>query len=77
MKPNRRDFIRQLSLACGSILFVPACVGYDSPWRFFTEKESKTVIAFAGHATNLIQITSEIPAINAIRQFQIAGSTSE
>lgn len=47
MKSNRRDFIRQLSLACGSVLFVPACTGYDSPWRFFTEKESKTVIAFA------------------------------
>ncbi|HSH20279.1 MAG TPA: gluconate 2-dehydrogenase subunit 3 family protein [Draconibacterium sp.] len=47
MYSSRRDFIQQLSLACGSILFVPACSGYDSVWRFFTEQESKTVIAFA------------------------------
>ena len=47
MNSTRREFIQQLSLACGSILFVPACSGYDSVWRFFTEAESKTVIAFA------------------------------
>lgn len=47
MNSTRRDFIRQLSLAFGSIMFIPACDGYDSPWRFFTEKEAKTVIAFA------------------------------
>lgn len=47
MNSTRRDFIRQLSLACGSILFVPACSGYDSVWRFFSEEEAKTVIAFA------------------------------
>lgn len=47
MNSSRRDFIQQLSLACGSILFIPACAGYDSTWRFFTEKEAKTVIAFA------------------------------
>lgn len=47
MNSNRRDFIRQISLACGSIMFVPACAGYDSVWRFFTEEEAKTVIAFA------------------------------
>ena len=35
------------SLACGSIMFIPACSGYDSVWRFFTEAEAKTVIAFA------------------------------
>lgn len=47
MNSTRREFIHQLSFACGSILFIPACSGYDSVWRFFTEKESKTVIAFA------------------------------
>ena len=47
METNRRDFLRQLSLACGSVLFIPACAGYDSPWRFFSEKEALTVIAFA------------------------------
>ncbi len=47
MDTSRRRFLQQLSIACGSILFMPACTGYDSPWRFFTEKESKTVIAFA------------------------------
>jgi gluconate 2-dehydrogenase gamma chain len=47
MNSNRRDFIRQISLACGSIMFIPACSGYDSVWRFFTEQEAKTVIAFA------------------------------
>lgn len=47
MNPTRRDFIRQISVACGSIMFIPACSGYDSVWRFFTEAESKTVIAFA------------------------------
>jgi gluconate 2-dehydrogenase gamma chain len=47
MDSNRRDFIRQISLACGSIMFIPACSGYDSVWRFFSEAEAKTVIAFA------------------------------
>jgi gluconate 2-dehydrogenase gamma chain len=47
METSRREFLQQLSLACGSILFMPACAGYDSPWRFFTEKEALTVIAFA------------------------------
>ena len=47
MNSNRRDFIRQLSLACGSVLFITSCDGYDSPWRFFTEEEAKTIIAFA------------------------------
>jgi gluconate 2-dehydrogenase gamma chain len=28
-------------------MFIPACSGYDSVWRFFTEAEAKTVIAFA------------------------------
>lgn len=47
MNTNRRDFIRQLSLACGSVLFITSCDGYESPWRFFTEKEAQTLIAFA------------------------------
>ena len=47
MNSSRRDFIKQLSLACGSIMFVPACSGYDSVWRFFNEKDANTVIAFA------------------------------
>jgi len=47
MDSNRRDFIRHISLACGSIMFIPACSGYDSVWRFFSETEAKTVIAFA------------------------------
>ncbi len=47
METSRREFLRQLSLACGSVLFIPACAGYDSPWRFFSEKEARTVIAFA------------------------------
>lgn len=47
MDSTRRDFIRQISLACGSVMFIPACSGYDSVWRFFTEAEAKTVIAFA------------------------------
>lgn len=47
METSRREFLRQLSLACGSILFIPACAGYDSPWRFFSEKEARTIIAFA------------------------------
>lgn len=47
MNSTRRDFIRQISLACGSVMFIPACSGYDSVWRFFTEQEAKTVIAFA------------------------------
>lgn len=47
MNSSRRNFIRNLSLACGSVMFVPACTGYDSVWRFFSEKEARTIIAFA------------------------------
>lgn len=47
MDTSRREFLHRLSLACGSIMFMPACAGYDSPWRFFNEKEALTVIAFA------------------------------
>ena len=47
MDTSRREFLQKLSLACGSILFVPACNGYLTPWRFFSENEVLTVIAFA------------------------------
>lgn len=47
MNTNRRDFIRQLSLACGSVLFITSCNGYNSPWRFFTEEEAQILIAFS------------------------------
>ncbi len=47
MNTSRREFIRQFSLACGSVLFITSCDGYDSPWRFFTEEEAKITIAFA------------------------------
>lgn len=47
MKTNRRDFIRQLSLACGSVLFVTSCDGYESVWRFLTNEEAKTLAAFS------------------------------
>ena len=47
MKTSRRKFLRQISMACGSILFLPACNGYTTPWRFFTKQESLTIIAFA------------------------------
>lgn len=47
MKTNRRDFIRQLSMACGSVLFITSCEGYETPWRFFTADEARTITAFA------------------------------
>lgn len=47
MKSSRREFVKQLGLAFGSVMFVPACAGYDSLWRFFTEAEAKTMVAFA------------------------------
>jgi gluconate 2-dehydrogenase gamma chain len=47
MKTNRRDFIQKLTLAYGSILFIPACLGNDSHWRFFSEKQANIIIAFA------------------------------
>ena len=48
MNITRRDFIQRLSLACGSALFITSCDGYESPWRFFTEEEVQTLIAFSG-----------------------------
>ncbi len=47
MNSTRREFIHKLSLACGSIMFIPACSGYNSVWRFFNEEEAKTIVAFA------------------------------
>jgi gluconate 2-dehydrogenase gamma chain len=46
MKSNRREFVKHLGLAFGSVMFVPACAGYNSVWRFFTEAEAKTILAF-------------------------------
>lgn len=28
-------------------MFIPACSGYDSVWRFFSDAEAKTIVAFA------------------------------
>jgi gluconate 2-dehydrogenase gamma chain len=47
MNTNRRNFIKQLGLISGSILFMPACKNAISAWRFFTETEAQTIIAFA------------------------------
>lgn len=47
MEQNRRDFIKGLSLACGSVLFLEACQTYESPWRFFTISEAELIIAIA------------------------------
>lgn len=45
MEPNRREFIRQLSITFGSLLFIPACDEQYSPWRFLSEEEAGTIIA--------------------------------
>ena len=34
-------------MACGSVLFITSCDGYETPWRFFTEEEARTIVAFA------------------------------
>jgi gluconate 2-dehydrogenase gamma chain len=47
MEINRRNFIRTLGLAGGSILLFPACNTVVSEWRFFTDEEAKLVIALA------------------------------
>lgn len=47
MNSNRREFLRQITLFSGSILLIPSCSGFESPWRFLTSDEAKTVIAFA------------------------------
>ena len=47
MNSNRREFLRQITMLSGSILLIPACSGFDSAWRFLTNKEAKTIVAFA------------------------------
>lgn len=47
MDINRRKFLRTLSVATGSMLFLPACSRAGTPWRFFTQSEAETVIAIA------------------------------
>lgn len=47
MNSNRREFLRQITMFSGSILLMPACSGFDSTWRFLTNDEAKTIIAFA------------------------------
>lgn len=46
MKQNRRDFIRTLGLAYGSILVVPSCLSIPEPYyRVFTKPEADCLIA--------------------------------
>ena len=47
MSSNRRDFITQVGLSFGSILLLGKCGVKDYTWRFFTDKEAITTIAFA------------------------------
>ncbi len=47
MEVSRRNFIRTLGLAGGSILLFPACNTNITLWHFFTEEEAKLVIAIA------------------------------
>ena len=53
MKLKRRDFIRQLCYACGTVTLIPACTTKFSMWRFLSEEEA-----------NLIEVITEqfIPA---------------
>ena len=45
MEVKRREFIRQLCFACGSITLIPACTSKISLWRFLTEDEAKLIEA--------------------------------
>jgi gluconate 2-dehydrogenase gamma chain len=45
MEVKRREFIRQLCFACGSITLIPACTSQISTWRFLTEEEAKLIEA--------------------------------
>jgi gluconate 2-dehydrogenase gamma chain len=47
MDIHRRNFIRQLCFACGSITIIPACTGQYSTWRFLTDKEVRQLISIA------------------------------
>ena len=43
MEVKRREFIRQLCFACGSITIIPACTSGISRWRFLTEDEASLI----------------------------------
>jgi len=43
MEIKRREFIRQLCFACGSITLIPACTSKISLWRFLTEDEARLI----------------------------------
>ena len=45
MELKRRDFIRQLCYACGSISLIPACTTKISMWRFLSEEEAGLIEA--------------------------------
>src|SRR5690606_28764205 len=47
MKSNRRNFLKQLSLAFGSILLAPSCNTNPAPWRLLNNEEAATFIAIA------------------------------
>ena len=44
---NRRDFIKTLSFAYGSVLLAPACSSLAPRYRVFTEAEAKCLIAIS------------------------------
>lgn len=45
MSINRREFLKGLTLAGGSLLFFPACKGNISFWRVLTEEEASLLTA--------------------------------
>lgn len=45
MQYNRRNFIKTLSLAYGSVLLIPACTSSVSRYRVFTDAEAACLIA--------------------------------
>lgn len=45
MESNRRDFIKHISLAYGSILFFPGCSVGNPLFRFFTAAEANCIVA--------------------------------
>ena len=47
MAVKRRNFIRQLCFACGSITLLPACTRNISLWRYLTDNEARMLIAIA------------------------------
>lgn len=45
MNTNRRKFIKNAALGCGSLLMLQGCRLNESPWRFFNEQEMKVLVA--------------------------------